>query len=90
MVVQVEGTVIQVRDFTNIKTGEVTPVLDLLVIEPGRNADMVPVYCRDHKKDDLRTLVGCKGFFKVWVSAKSLNLQADGVLGAVNKEKKAL
>jgi len=90
MVVQVEGTVVQVRDFTNIKTGEVTPVLDLLVMEPGRNADMVPVYCRDQKKDELLKLVGRKGLFKVWASVKSLSLQDNGVMGAVNTEKKAL
>ena len=90
MVVQVEGTVVQVREFTDTKTGEVTPVLDLLVMEPGRKAETVPVYCREQRKDDLLKLVGRKALFKVWASVKSLSLQDNGVVGAVNAEKKAV
>lgn len=77
MIIKVEGQVIQVREFVDKKTGEVTPVADLLVMVPGKQAQVVPMYCRDLKKVDIEKMIGKLTQFQCWASVTSLSFQSD-------------
>ncbi len=79
MIMRFKGQVLQARELPDQKTGQLTPVLDMLFFEAGKKAETIAVYARDHKIADLKALEGKHVTFTVWASVKSLSLQPDAL-----------